>query len=221
MTDRTFPEGVPDIARVAAALADPSRAAMCTALMDGRAWTVGELGTWAGLARSTATEHVNLLVDRGLVEDVRQGRHRYIRLAGDRVAAVIEALGAVAADPVRIPRTLRAVSATDRLRQGRTCYSHLAGRLGVELAGRFLANGWLSDSWELTDTGRNQLSRWGIPEAVTVQRCMDSTERRFHIAGELGRALCTAAFDNGWVERVGETRAVRLTAAGWETLAAP
>lgn len=138
---------------------------MCTALMDGRAWTVGELGTWAGLARSTAAEHVNLLV-------------------------------------------------------GRTCYSHLAGRLGVKLADLFLDRGWLSASWELTDAGRDQLCRWGIPGTVSVQRCMDSTERRFHLAGELRWSLCAAAFDHDWVERVVETRAVRLTAEGREAFAA-
>lgn len=99
MVARVFPEAVPDISTVASALADSSRAAMCAALMDGRAWTVGELGRYAGLARSTASEHVDVLVTHGLVHDIRQGRHRYIRLAGEDIARVVESLGVVARSP--------------------------------------------------------------------------------------------------------------------------
>ena len=86
LPDRLFPEAVPDVAGTAAALADPSRAAMCAALMDGRAWTVGELGSYAGIARSTASEHVDVLAERGLVTRIRQGRHCYVVLSGPEAA---------------------------------------------------------------------------------------------------------------------------------------
>lgn len=111
---------MPDIAASAAALADPSRAAMCAALMDGRAWTLGELATYCGIARSTASEHATLLVARGLVTEVRQGRHRYLHLAGERVARAIEDLGVIARDTVPTPPSLRATTAHERLLAGRT-----------------------------------------------------------------------------------------------------
>lgn len=221
MDTRTFPEALPDISRTAAALADPSRAAMCAALMDGRAWTVGELARYCGLARSTASEHVDLLTARGLVLDVRQGRHRYVRLAVGDIAHVIESLGIVAQSTFDTAHSLRASSATDRARAGRTCYKHLAGRLGVALAEQLHDRGCLTDTWEPTAAGREVLAAWGLPHAqsVTATPCMDSTERRFHLAGPLGKELCTVFFDKGWIERLGASRAVRLTDAGTTALA--
>ena len=131
MSARVFPEALPDISTIATALADRSRAAMCAALMDGRAWTVGELAAYAGLARSTASEHVDVLVSRGIAVDARQGRHRYISLAGEDTARVIEGLGAAARSTLPTPPSLSAWTANKHLQQGRTCYRHLAGRLGV------------------------------------------------------------------------------------------
>ena len=219
MLSRTFPEAVPDISAIATVLADRSRAAMCAALMDGRAWTVGELGAYAGLARSTATEHVGVLVGRGIAVDTRQGRHRYISLAGDDIARVIEALGVVTEDTLPTPPSLNAWTANKQLRQGRTCYKHLAGRLGVGLTTRFRARGLVDRNWRLTRNGEELLTTWGVlpGESSTenlVTPCMDSTERRFHLAGPLGTAICRIFFSRGWLERLGATRAVRLTPAG-------
>lgn len=194
---------------------------MCAALMDGRAWTVGELSNYCGIARSTASEHVDLLTERGLVFDIRQGRHRYVRLAGGDVARVIESLGIVAQSKFDTPRSLRASSATDRARTGRTCYKHLAGRLGVALAEQLCDKGCLTDMWEPTAAGRDLFAAWGLPyaQSVTATPCMDSTERRFHLAGPLGKELCALFFDKGWIERHGTSRAVRLTNAGTTALA--
>src|SRR5438105_13978791 len=91
------------LANLAALLADGTRAAFCLALLDGRAWTPGELARQAGVAASTATEHVNRLVAGGLLAEHRQGRHRYVRLAGPAVAALIEELTAVAGPPAPAP----------------------------------------------------------------------------------------------------------------------
>jgi DNA-binding transcriptional ArsR family regulator len=121
--------GEPDIAQVAKLLAGPSRADICLALLDGRFRTAGELARAAQVAASTASEHLGRLRKGGFVEVASQGRHRYYRLAGAEVAAALEALGVLArATPVR---SLRQAKASRRLRAGRTCYDHLAGRLGV------------------------------------------------------------------------------------------
>lgn len=218
---RTFPESLPDISQTASALADTSRAAMCAALMDGRAWTVGELAQYCGLARSTASEHVNLLADLGLVIDIHQGRHRYVQLASDEVAYAIEKLGVLTQKKLDTANSLRASNSAGRFRAGRTCYKHLAGRLGVELAKQFSEQEYLSKTWELTARGYELLSAWGLPhpDSLTATPCMDSTERRFHIAGSLGKELCATFFDMGWVKRIRETRAVRLTDSGQAILA--
>ena len=217
---RVFPEAIPDISAIAIAMADTSRAAMCAALMDGRAWTVGELGRYAGLARSTASEHasehVNMLVAHDIVHDIRQGRHRYIRLAGEDIAHVIESLGAVARSDLPTPRSLTASRANTNLREGRTCYQHLAGKLGVSLAEQFHDHDYIDDRWQVTQRGYRLFTQWGAPTTMlnTGRPCMDSTERRFHLAGPLGTGLCKTLLYKEWISRVGDTRAVRLTPAG-------
>ena len=146
-------------------------------------------------------------------------RHRYISLAGDDIARVIEALGVVTEDTLPTPPSLNAWTANKQLRQGRTCYKHLAGRLGVGLTARFRARGLVDRNWRLTRNGEELLTTWGVlpGESSTenlVTPCMDSTERRFHLAGPLGTAICRIFFSRGWLERLGATRAVRLTPAG-------
>ena len=214
MRARTFPEPVPDISTAAAVLADSSRAAMCAALMDGRAWTAGELGRYCGLARSTASEHANLLVARGFAEEIRQGRHRYLRLAGECIARIIEDLAVVSGTTVATPPSLGAHRAGDRLRAGRTCYRPLAGRLGVGLAAQLQHRGLMDDDFQPTAGGLDLLASWGIPETARGIACLDATERRFHLAGPLGVSICQAFFAQGWVERIADTRAVRLTPGG-------
>ena len=215
---KTFREPLPDISASAAALADPSRAAMCGALMDGRAWTVGELATYCGLARSTASEHVSLLVARGVLSEVRQGRHRYVRLVGEDVARIVEGLSVLSDTTVPTPPSLGAHRAGERFRDGRTCYWHLAGRLGVELAGRLHRRHLIDDDFQPTTAGRSLFADWTIPAVARGMPCMDSTERRFHLAGTLGAAVCATFFARGWIERVESTRAVQLTPDGTEYL---
>ena len=219
--DRFFPEAVPDVAGTAAALADRSRAAMCAALMDGRAWTVGELGSYAGVARSTASEHVDVLEAHGLITRVRQGRHCYITISGPETARVVEALGAMSASVLPAAHSLSAWTANKRLLTARTCYRHLAGRLGVSLAKHLQERGHLDPSWRLTDSGGDLLATWGLekPRRARGEACMDSTERQFHLGGPLGTALTQAFFDRAWITRIGRSRAVKVTAAGREALA--
>ena len=115
MNTRYFPEAVPDVSVLCDVLSDQSRAAMCAALMSGTAWTVGELGHYAGVSRSTATEHVNKLVKVDIAHDIRQGRHRYVTLAGSHVAEVIEALGVLSSDLLPTPQSLNAHRTTKAL----------------------------------------------------------------------------------------------------------
>ncbi|WP_315584735.1 winged helix-turn-helix domain-containing protein [Actinomyces viscosus] len=220
LPDRLFPEPVPDIAGTAAALADPSRAAMCAALMNGLAWTVGELGSYAGIARSTASEHIDVLAARGIVTKVRQGRHCYVLLAGAEAARIIEGLGAMATSTLPTARSLNAWTANRQLLAARTCYHHLAGRLGVGLAEQLQEYGYLNASWQLTDRGEALLVAWGLPEPRRApgEACLDSTERRFHLGGRLGAALTDLLFHQDWISRIGRTRAVALTEAGREAL---
>jgi DNA-binding transcriptional ArsR family regulator len=216
------------LAGLAALLADRTRASFCLALLDGRAWTAGELARAAGVAASTASDHLTRLVRGGLLVEERQGRHRYVRLAGPAVAQLIEDLAGHAPAPVTPPRTLRAASAGAALAYARTCYDHLAGRLGVLLHDALLDRGVLdrAGGFALTPAGVTWLAELGVPveplratRRPLVRDCLDWTERRPHLAGALGAALCHRFLDLGWTAR-GTGRAIRLTPAGRPALAA-
>lgn len=217
-TDRTaaYPGQMETIrlAEVAAVLADPSRATMCLAMIDGRAWTVGELARTASVAPSTASEHVRKLVDAGFVETVRQGRHRYVRLADPRVAELIERLAEHAEHTP--PRTLRSSVRAQRLATARTCYDHLAGRLGVALRDGMLGTGLvdLSAGLVLTPSGHDVLTEIGVSLPTDTHRpqlkdCLDWTERREHLSGAVPAALLDHALRSNWLDR-DPHRAVRI-----------
>jgi DNA-binding transcriptional ArsR family regulator len=208
------------LARQAALLADRTRAAFCLALLDGRAWTAGELARTAGVAVSTASEHLDRLVAGGLLTEYRQGRHRYLRLAGPETASVIEMIAAAGPPATNWPHTMAAVHRQHSLRFARTCYDHLAGVAGVALADGLIANGLVGnrDGVALTEKGRAALGEAGIEMPAGSRRrlreCIDWTERRPHLAGSIGAAICRHAFGAGWIERIGSGRAVRVTPAG-------
>lgn len=209
------------VAEVAAVLADNSRATMCLALIDGRAWTVSELAHAARVAPSTASEHVRTLTDAGFVRTLRQGRHRYIRLAGPQVAELIERL-ANHAGPEK-PRGLRASVRARRLGEARTCYDHLAGRLGVALRDGMLETDLLTDRDGLAVTrhGRNTLAELGVdvPETrrLLLRDCLDWTERREHLAGALPAAILQRALAAGWLVR-DPHRAITINDSAWPAL---
>ncbi|MEW2133541.1 winged helix-turn-helix domain-containing protein [Streptomyces sp. NPDC005435] len=213
----------PGLAALAALIADETRAACLLALLDGRAWTAGELARHAGVAASTLSEHLGKLVAGGLLAEERQGRHRYVRLAGPEVAQLIEDLTArLPADAVgQRPRTLRESSAGAAMARGRTCYDHLAGHLGITLTDGLTTRGLLRQDtgFALTEAGLEWFGAAGIELDRSGRRplarsCLDWTERRPHLAGAAGAALCRHALESGWCERIGSGRAVRATATG-------
>ncbi|MBT2510472.1 winged helix-turn-helix transcriptional regulator [Streptomyces sp. ISL-98] len=214
------------LAALATLLADETRASFCLALLDGRAWTAGELARHARVAPSTASEHLGKLVAGGLLTEERQGRHRYVRLADAAMAHLVEDLAAHAAPSAdERPRTLRAASASSAMARGRTCYDHLAGRIGIVITDAMTERGLLRQDagFALTDAGLGWFGALGIPLQRTgrrplVRACLDWTERRPHLAGVAGAAFCGHALDAGWCVRIGSERAVKVTAEGERAL---
>jgi DNA-binding transcriptional ArsR family regulator len=208
------------MAAFAALLADRTRAAMCLALLDGRAWTAGELGRAAGVAPATASEHLDRLVRGGLLAQERQGRHRYVRLAGPEVAHLVEELSAHSQGEKPAVRTLRAAAASEAMTRARTCYDHLAGRLGVAISDAMDARGLVARDAGLALTGDGLAWLAGLGASLpagrrpVVRECLDWTEPRPHLAGATGAALCARAFDLGWIVRIGSGRAVKVTPDG-------
>ncbi len=218
----------PVIAAVAALLGDPARANMLTALMDGRALTASELAGEAGVGLPTASGHLAKLEAGGLVAVEKQGRHRYFRLSGSDVAAVLEGLMGLA-ERTGAVRT-RPGPKEPALRVARLCYDHLAGERGVALLDGLRRRGVLAEqdgALAPTTAGRAFLCDFGIDLApLTGKRrplcraCLDWSERRHHLAGSLGAALLARMAELSWL-RVGETgRIVAFTPAGERAFAA-
>ena len=216
-------------AEIAALAGDPGRAGMLHALMDGRALTASELARAAGVTPQTASGHLAQLVTAGLLNVVKQGRHRYHRIASPAVAQMMESIMQVASD-MEPTRSKLVVGPRDKaLRAGRTCYNHLAGRLGVAIADALVAQGHVEladDAGLVTDDGVAFLGGVGMDvDALTPSRgkrsrrvlcrpCLDWSERRPHLAGAVGTALCAHSFTNGWIRRIDDTRAVAITPKG-------
>lgn len=210
----------PDIARMAALIGDPGRANMLAALMSGKALTAGELAAEAGVTKQTASAHLAKLGDGGLVAREVQGRHHYFRLAGEEVAASLEALMGLAAAKGQL-RT-RTGPKDPELRHARVCYNHLAGEQGVRLYDALRARGHLELSatgLDLTDSGAALMDRLGIepqgaPRSPMCRECLDWSQRRAHLAGRLGRAILSFTFEKRWAVPVEGTRIVRFTSIG-------
>lgn len=209
-----------ELAGWARMLADGTRATVCLALLDGRAWTATELAKLAKVSRPTISEHLNLLVNGGLLTEVRQGRHRYVKLAGPDTAELIEGLAALAPRRTQVANSLSAVSKRDAFARARTCYDHLAGKLGVALADAMTERGLIdwSDGIALTPEGQAWLEDLGVQVEVrrgrpAVRSCLDVTERRPHIAGAVGAALCAHALHHGWVTHIPGGRALKVNGA--------
>ncbi|OZM71872.1 transcriptional regulator [Amycolatopsis antarctica] len=216
------------LAAFAGLLADRTRATLCLALLDGRAWTAGELAAYAGVGAPTTTSHLDRLTEAGLLVQRRQGRHRYVQLAGPDVAELLEDLVARLGPVPGRGRSLRASTVAAALARGRTCYDHLAGRLGVTITEAMTTAGFLDRSaglsltaagidWYATDLGVDPTSLRATRRPV-ARDCLDWTERRSHLAGAAGARLCETLLARGWTVRAGSGRAVRLTGAGERAL---
>jgi DNA-binding transcriptional ArsR family regulator len=212
--------GDPDIAVVAALMANPSRAAILMELADGRALPPSELAALAGVSRSTISEHLGKLERAGFLAVEKGGRNRYFRLARPEIAGAVEALAGLA--PSKPVVSLSQSNRAGALGAARTCYGHLAGRLGVAITTAMQEQGHIEredDVFLLTQGGTEHLRALGIERTPRAGKaCNDWSERRPHLAGRLGVALTRHLFDLGWLERTRLPRAVRITPAGREGL---
>jgi DNA-binding transcriptional ArsR family regulator len=215
-----------NIVPIASLLADPTRAIILQELSDGRALPAGELAKRARVSSSTASAHLFKLIEAGLLTVEKQGRHRYYRIANPTIVQAIETLAALS--PARPVHSLRESQIAEAVRNARMCYNHLAGNLGVKVSQALVDKHVLDASdngYSITPDGQQWLRDFGIDEAVLKKRGslvvphhIDWSERRPHIAGELGAALARRFFDLEWITRTPSSRAVRLTETGQQAL---
>jgi DNA-binding transcriptional ArsR family regulator len=214
----------PEVGAAAALIADPSRALMLQALADARARPASELARFAGVSPQTASAHLSRLLAGRLLVVHQQGRHRYYRLRDSRVAELLEVMASLA------PSTQTPAVSEDRstrnLRFARTCYNHLAGRVGVAITAALCARKFLreeADGYELLPNGRQWFLEMGVEIRAEhsvrfTRRCVDWSERRSHLGGTLGSALAGRLLELQWLSRRREPRSLRLTEQGRQML---
>jgi DNA-binding transcriptional ArsR family regulator len=206
---------------VAHALADPLRLTILQRLLDGSA-AVSELVALTGEAQSKVSNHLSVLRDRGFVDVTRLGRQRVYEISDPAVARLVESLAVVAGgSPTKLEES-------PALARARTCYDHLAGRLGVAIFDALMARGAIAKSAArhrgpvaLGPEGPRIFGRLGIDvDKVRRERrqfattCDDWTERRPHLGGALGAALWARSVEQGWVVQRPGARVVVITERG-------
>jgi len=212
----------PNMAEIGSLLGETSRATMLASMMDGRFHTASELAYMAAIKPQTASFHLAKLVEGKLVRVEKQGRHRYFQLAGEEIAQLLESFLAISPPPE--VRSLKQSSQMKLLQDARTCYDHLAGKLGVQLTESLLNAGFLKlevKQFLITAEGAQFFMDFGLDlDDLKRKRrsfshaCLDWSERRYHLAGALGEGMLTHFLSLGWVTRVPSIRAIKVTEKG-------
>ncbi|KUF32053.1 MULTISPECIES: helix-turn-helix transcriptional regulator [unclassified Lysinibacillus] len=212
----------PNMAEVAALLGERSRATILASMMDGRFHTASELAYMAAIKPQTASFHLAKLVEGKLIKVEKQGRHRYFQLAGEDIAQFLESFLVISPPPE--VRSLKQSSQMKLLQDARTCYDHLAGKLGVQLTESMVDAGYLKledKQFILTDEGTLFFTTFGMDLAALKRKrrsfspaCLDWSERRYHLAGALGHGLLNQLLNLGWLTRVPSIRAIKVTEKG-------
>jgi len=214
-----------NLVEVAALVGDTARATMLNAVMGGQSLTATELAYQANVSRSTASDHLSKLVAARLLTVTRSGRFSYYRIASPLVATMLESIkvfAAIEAPPRRQPRS----ADEDALRFARSCYDHLAGRVGVSVADALVAMGHIvltDEGGEVTSSGGRFLSAFGVDlkprtRRIFCQPCLDWSERRYHIKGFVGARILDRLLELEWLKCVSGSRALQLTPSGREGL---
>ena len=210
-----------NLVEVAALVGDTARATMLNALMGGQSLTATELAYCANVSRSTASGHLSKLVAARLLTVIHKRRFAYYRIASPLVATMLESIKVVAA--IEVPPRRQPRSANDEaLRFARSCYDHLAGKLGVAVTDALVAMGHMvltDEGGAVTSSGERFLSGFGVdlkPQTrrIFCQPCLDWSERRYHLKGLVGARILDRLLDLGWLEHVPGSRALQLTSSG-------
>lgn len=213
------------VARIAWLVGEPARTAMLLRLMDGRAMTARELVRVAGISPATGSRHLAMMVEAGLLQVTAIGRHRYHRIGSVQIARLLENLLQVAGVDAQSGAGRMTGPKDESLRRARTCYDHVAGRLGVAIANQLADDEAIvveAESAWLSDRAAASLGRLGVtapeptghPRRALCRPCMDWSERRIHLAGRLGAAICEQCMAHGWLRRKPESRALDITPRG-------
>lgn len=209
---------------IAGLLCEPTRARMLWNLLDGRAYTATELAAAGDISPTSASNHLAKLLEAAILKVEMQGRHRYYSFAAPEVAYAVESLANLAGKPSLI-ETEKAISG---VKYCRTCYDHLAGFVAVKIVDSFEEKGFLNkteSSYKVTEDGWNWFARLEIFQAnftnnrrPITRQCLDWSERRPHLAGQLGAALLDKVLEKKWFKKIQFSRELEVSTSGRKEL---
>ena len=211
---------------IAGLLCEPVRARMLWNLLDGRAYTAGELALTADVSATSASNHLAKLLEADLVKVEMQGRHRYYSFSNTDVAYAVEALANLADH--RAPSRQKTQAVASGLKYCRTCYDHLAGFVAVKIVEAIERKGYLKKQdkvYTVTGKGWQWFSQFGISQndftrgrRPLARQCLDWSERRPHLAGQLGAVFLDRMVQKRWFKKVAFSRELVITSKGNQEL---
>jgi DNA-binding transcriptional ArsR family regulator len=213
-----------EISRISTIIGDPVRSVILWTLLDNRAYTAIELANVVETSPQNISIHLSKLVNADLLTVESQGRHKYYKLLNPEIAGVIEGI----ANLVPKERQKKVTDNNSGIKYCRTCYDHLAGKIGVEITAKLIDKKYIvldNKSFLVTDEGKTFFNNLGIDlEALKKQKrifakpCLDWSERKHHFSGSLAAALLNKMFELDWIRRIDNSRAVSITASGQKGL---
>ena len=212
-----------DFSKITSLIGEKSRSIMLWNLLDGRAYTATELAICANISRQSCSNHLLKMVEANLLTVVKQGRHKYFKLANENVARVIESIGYLLPQKNQIKKQITK-NEKKGIKYARTCYDHLAGKIAVEITESLMKNEIIifrPDKYEISEKGKKWFRNLAVntDELQNVKRkfafpCLDWSERKFHIGGALGAAILDLFIQKGWVRKSKFSREITLTGIG-------
>ena len=203
-------------------ICEPARAIMLWNLLDGRAYTATELAMAANISSTSASNHLAKLLAADIVKVESQGRHRYFSFSRPEVAYVVESLANLTEHDSK--NILKKESGIKGVKFCRTCYDHLAGFVGVQITEALERKRLIKKSetnYVVTNNGWNWFSEFGITKnemetkrRLLARQCLDWSERRPHLAGQLGALLLEKMLQKQWFKKVKFSRELILTPNG-------
>ncbi|MGF9769463.1 ArsR/SmtB family transcription factor [Bacillus albus] len=215
-----------DISEINLLIRSKSRAQILAYLLDGKAYPASELAHVTKIKPKTATYHLSKMQEQGILSIEKHGRHRYYRLSNSEISQILELHLEITSQEKVIP--FHQTSQSSKLRCARTCYDHLAGKLGVAITNSLLDKGYLVKKdmcFHITKTGQTFFTEFGIDvneikqkKRIFAKACLDWMEREHHLAGSLGNALLERLLQLNWIQRVTKSCAIRVTPNGKKEL---
>lgn len=208
---------------MSAIICEPVRAKMLWNLLDGRAYTASELANEANISASSASNHLSKLIDADIVKVETQGRHRYFSFSRPEVAYVVESLASLVKDDSK--KIAKSIATISDIKFCRTCYDHLAGQVGVKITEAFEKKGLIKKSgvhYAVTNKGWNWFSEFGVSKndvennkrRIMARQCLDWSERRPHLAGQLGAMMLEKMLQADWFRKKKFSRELLVTSKG-------